>query len=63
MSELPPSVATAVVEDAPFVPPRWRWMRKHPTLIVGGLLLVAVAAVSIGAPWIATLDPQDIDPL
>lgn len=56
-----PPVAAA--DDAPFVPPRWRWVRKHPTLIVGGLLLVAVAAVSIGAPWIATFDPQDIDPL
>ncbi|AGU48759.1 putative peptide ABC transporter, permease protein [Variovorax paradoxus B4] len=67
MSELPPPVATAspaaMAEEAPFVPPRWRWVRKHPTLIVGGLLLVAVAAVSIAAPWIATFDPQDIDPL
>jgi ABC-type dipeptide/oligopeptide/nickel transport system permease subunit len=45
------------------VPPRWRWARKHPTLIVGALLLIAVAALSIAAPWIATHDPQDIDPL
>lgn len=67
MSELSPPVATAapaaVADEGPFVPPRWRWVRKHPTLIVGGLLLVAVAAISIGAPWIATFDPQDIDPL
>ena len=47
----------------PFVPPRWRWARKHPTLILGALLLVAVALLSIAAPWIATHDPQDIDPL
>jgi len=47
----------------PFVPPRFRWLRKHPTLIVGLLLLLAVAALSIAAPWIATHDPQDIDPL
>ncbi|BEP34661.1 ABC transporter permease [Variovorax sp. V59] len=64
MSESPlPAPPVAAADDAPFVPPRWRWVRKHPTLIVGGLLLVAVAAVSIGAPWIATFDPQDIDPL
>lgn len=50
-------------DDAPFVPPRWRWMRKHPTLIVGGLLLLAMAALALAAPWIATHDPQDIDPL
>ncbi|MDQ0586962.1 ABC transporter permease [Variovorax paradoxus] len=58
-----PAPPAAAADDAPFVPPRWRWVRKHPTLIVGGLLLVAVAAVSIAAPWIATFDPQDIDPL
>ena len=49
--------------EAPFVPPRLRWLRKHPTLIIGALLLIAVAALSIAAPWIATHDPQDIDPL
>jgi peptide/nickel transport system permease protein len=58
-----PTVAERLADDAPFVPPRWRWVRKHPTLIVGALLLVAVAVLSIAAPWIATHDPQDIDPL
>lgn len=42
---------------------KWRWLRKHPTLIVGGLLLAVVTLVSVGAPWIATHDPQAIDPL
>ncbi|AJG19655.1 ABC transporter permease [Cupriavidus basilensis] len=55
--------SAAVPQDTPFVLPRWHWARKHPTLIVGALLLVAIAALSIGAPWIATFDPQDIDPL
>lgn len=50
-------------ENVPFVLPRFRWIRKHPTLIIGGLLLIAIAALSIAAPWIATFDPQDIDPL
>jgi len=49
--------------DRPYVPPRWRWARKHPTLILGAVLLVAIALLSIAAPWIATHDPQDIDPL
>ncbi|MFZ4478707.1 MAG: ABC transporter permease [Rhodoferax sp.] len=58
---------------APFLPdsvdaadpalPRWRWLRKNPTLILGALLLVAVAVLSVAAPWVATHDPQDIDPL
>ncbi|MGJ7527776.1 ABC transporter permease [Variovorax sp. GB1P17] len=68
MSEIdaPVSVAPSVPvapEDAPFVPPRFRWVRKHPTLIIGALLLIAIAILSIAAPWIATHDPQDIDPL
>jgi peptide/nickel transport system permease protein len=59
----PPPKAAVPMEDAPFVVPRWRWLRKHPTLIVGTLLLIAVLVLSIAAPWIATQDPQDIDPL
>lgn len=42
---------------------RWRWLRKHPTLIAGALLLAIVAVIAIAAPWIATHDPQDLDPL
>ncbi|KAA3651199.1 MAG: ABC transporter permease [Proteobacteria bacterium] len=42
---------------------KWRWLRKHPTLIVGVLVLAVVTLVSVGAPWIATHDPQAIDPL
>jgi len=49
--------------DAPFALPRWYWLRKHPTLVIGAALLLAVAALSIAAPWIAPFDPQDIDPL
>lgn len=54
VAELPP---------APFAAPRWRWLRKHPTLIAGVLLLVIIAAISLAAPWLATQDPTSIDPL
>lgn len=40
---------------------RFRLLRKNPTLILGAFLLLAALVVSIGAPWIATSDPQDID--
>ncbi|ABF11949.1 peptide/nickel transport system permease protein [Cupriavidus metallidurans] len=50
-------------DDAPFVLPRWYWARKHPTLVIGAVLLLAVAALAIAAPWISPFDPQDIDPL
>ncbi len=53
----------ASVDDAPFVPPRLRFLRKHPTLLIGLVLLLAVAVLSIGAPWFATHDPTDLDPL
>jgi peptide/nickel transport system permease protein len=44
-------------------PPRRHWTHRHPTLILGAVLLVAIALLSIFAPWVATHDPQDIDPL
>lgn len=56
----PPSIPDI---DPPFVPRRWRWARKNPTLILGALLLLVVAVIAICAPWIATVDPQDIDPM
>jgi len=65
MSALPTTTTpvSAPPDDVPFVLPRFRWARKHPTLIAGALLLVAVAALSLLAPWIATHDPQDMDVL
>jgi len=55
--------ATTTALAPPVVAGRWRWLRKHPTLIVGSLLLIAVATIALGAPWLATHDVQDIDPL
>ncbi|MDI3380453.1 ABC transporter permease [Xenophilus aerolatus] len=65
MSALPTTTTpvSAPPDDVPFVLPRFRWARKHPTLIAGALLLIAVAALSLLAPWIATHDPQDMDVL
>ena len=57
------TLVSSTADDTPFVPPRFRWARKHPTLIIGALLLLAVAALSLAAPWVATMDPQDMDPL
>src|SRR6218665_4067624 len=60
-----PPAATPTEAQAPafFALPRWHRVRKHPTLIMGALLLIAVAISAAAAPWIATHDPQDIDPL
>lgn len=50
-------------DEPAFVPPRWRWARKNPTLILGAALILIMAVIALAAPWIATHDPQDIDPL
>lgn len=42
---------------------RWRWLRKNTTLVLGLAILIVVAGISLAAPWLATHDPQDIDPL
>jgi peptide/nickel transport system permease protein len=47
----------------PYRAPRLRRVRKHATMILGVLLLLAVSCLSVAAPWIAPFDPQDIDPL
>lgn len=59
------STAPALVEDDLPAPKRrrFRWIRKHPTLLAGALLLLVVAVLSLAAPWLATHDPQEIDPL
>lgn len=59
----PPADNCVSAHNEAFVPPRWRWVRKHPMLIIGALLLAIIAILALAAPWIATHDPQDIDPL
>ena len=62
MSAVLPPVPEVVVDDEGPPRLRWRWLRKNPTLVLGAVLLVLVALVAIGAPWLATHDPEDIDP-
>ena len=40
-----------------------RSLRRHPMLYVGGAILLVLAAIALAAPWLATVDPQDINPL
>jgi peptide/nickel transport system permease protein len=43
--------------------PLARLGRRHPTAALGLLLLVAMTAVAVLAPWLGTIDPVQIDPL
>jgi peptide/nickel transport system permease protein len=41
----------------------WRYIRRHPTIIVGGILLAIMVAMAIFAPWLNTVDPQALSPI
>ena len=38
-------------------------LRRYPMVVIGALLFAAVLVITLAAPWLATHDPQDIDPL
>jgi peptide/nickel transport system permease protein len=56
--------------SAPAAPPRvgwrrraWRYVRRHPTMIVGGILLLVMAVMALAAPYLGTVDPQALSPI
>jgi peptide/nickel transport system permease protein len=59
----PIAATPAAIEADAWRAPRGRWLRKHPMLVLGAILLLAMAVVAGLAPWLATHDPQDLDPL
>jgi peptide/nickel transport system permease protein len=38
-------------------------VRRHPTVAIGLSLLIAMVGLTLLAPWLATFDPLDIDPI
>ena len=41
----------------------WRYVRRHPTMLLGALLLLIMAAMAVFAPYLATVDPQALSPI
>jgi len=41
----------------------WRYIRRHPTIVVGGVLLLMMIAMAVFAPWLGTVDPQALSPV
>jgi peptide/nickel transport system permease protein len=41
----------------------WRYVKRHPTIIIGGVLLAVMTAMAVFAPWLATTDPQALAPI
>jgi peptide/nickel transport system permease protein len=38
------------------------FVRRHPTVAIGGTLPLAIVLASLAAPWLGTVDPISIDP-
>jgi peptide/nickel transport system permease protein len=38
------------------------FVRRHPTIVIGGLLLGLIALAAVLAPWLGTMDPQALAP-
>lgn len=49
------------------VSPTWRFFvdtfRRHPTAIVGGVVLLLMILIAVFAPWLGTVDPQAVAPV
>ncbi|MDQ6917626.1 MAG: ABC transporter permease, partial [Pseudomonadota bacterium] len=47
--------------------PTWRRFRdafrRHPTALIGGVILIVMVAIAIFAPWLGTIDPQAVAPV
>lgn len=59
---------SAVVITAPkSVSPTWQRFRdafrRHPTAIIGGVVLLLMILIAVFAPWLGTVDPQAVSPL
>jgi peptide/nickel transport system permease protein len=49
--------------DGQLFQPRRGLLRRYPMVAIGALVLLVVLLVTLCAPWLATHDPQEIDPL
>ena len=59
---------TAVIAIAPkSVSPTWQRFRdafrRHPTAIIGGVVLLWMILIAVFAPWLGTVDPQAVSPI
>jgi peptide/nickel transport system permease protein len=43
--------------------PWWAFLRRHPLLVIGGVLLAVMAIIALAAPWLAPYDPIEMNVL
>jgi len=60
-------MASLALEAPKPVSPTWRnfreALRRHPTAVAGGLVLLVMILVAILAPWLGTVDPEAVAPV
>jgi peptide/nickel transport system permease protein len=60
-------MAAVALETPKPASPTWRnfreALRRHPTAIAGAVVLLAMVAIAIFAPWLGTVDPQAVAPV
>ena len=61
-------MAAIAIDSLPkSVSPTWQRFRdsfrRHPTAIVGGVVLLLMILIAIFAPWLGTIDPQAVAPI
>ena len=63
MSNLAEPATAANLADAELFQPRRGPLRRYPMVAIGALIFSVVLLLSVSAPWLATHDPQEIDPI
>jgi peptide/nickel transport system permease protein len=61
-------IQTDIAVPAPAPATGWRhrasrYIRRHPTMIVGGVLLLIMLVMAVFAPYLNTVDPQALSPI
>jgi len=60
-------MTTAVLTAPKSTSPTWQWFRdafrRHPTAIVGAMVLAVMVLTALLAPWLGTVDPQTLSPI
>jgi peptide/nickel transport system permease protein len=54
VSQVAPARRPSIVRDA---------IRRNPTVVIGAAILATIAAMAVLAPWLGTVDPQQISPI
>jgi peptide/nickel transport system permease protein len=61
------TLAAPPITPAKSVSPTWQRFRdafrRHPTALIGGAILVAMAGMAVLAPWLGTIDPLAVAPI